>query len=204
MPRCCWRCSFPWASASSCNSGHGYRRRLLLLRLPALAGLRSGRGLHRTITGCWASATRRTCSTRRRLATRNPRTIGPAIVWSPFFATGHLVAGRLAARGRKRQHRRHLLSLSPGGLRRRSRLRAARLLVHLSPDSALLQSPARRYGNALVVLGSFMLWYREGAEHDARAVDGRRGRVRMAVGRDARHADAAAVGAARRARGVIR
>jgi hypothetical protein len=28
-------------------------------------------------------------------------TMGPAIVWSPFFATGHLVASRLAAQGRE-------------------------------------------------------------------------------------------------------
>ena len=58
-------------------------------------------------------------------------TIGPAIVWSPFFAAGHVVATRLHAKGLDVSDRRHVVSLPAGGLRRQSLLRPARMLVRL-------------------------------------------------------------------------
>ena len=85
-------------------------------------------------------------------------TIGPAIVWAPFFVAGHPVA-KGSAREPGRQHQRHLLSLPTGGLHRRPGLRPARLLVHLAAVSLYFPRGLAAIATAFVVIGSFMLWY---------------------------------------------
>jgi hypothetical protein len=86
-------------------------------------------------------------------------TIGPAIVWSPFFAAGHIVASRLHARG---------LDVSADGTSfpYRQAVCVAGLFYGLlgcwfAYRFALLFFPARLAAAAvfLTVTGSFMAWY---------------------------------------------
>ena len=121
-------------------------------------------------------------------------TIGPAIVWSPFFAAGHVVATRLRAStsptsaptaSRSRTGRR---SASPGlfygllGCWFALSARAARVF-----DRRDGRGRRHRHRQRIV----HALVPREGTEHDARAVDGAGRRLRLGVGGDAgepRHA----------------
>ena len=86
-------------------------------------------------------------------------TVGPAIVWSPFFAAGHLVAGRLAARGAN-------VSTDGTSYPYRQAVCIAGLVFGLLGGwftyrltSLFFNRRLAATATALVVLGSFMLWY---------------------------------------------
>lgn len=86
-------------------------------------------------------------------------TVGPAIVWSPFFATGHLVAHRLAAQGRD-------VATDGTSYPYRQSIVIAGLVYALLGWWLTLRLCETWFGPrlastavALVAGGSFMLWY---------------------------------------------
>lgn len=86
-------------------------------------------------------------------------TVGPAIVWSPFFATGHLVATRLAAQGRD-------VATDGTSFPYRQSIVIAGLVYALIGWWLTLRLCETWFGTrlastavALVAGGSFLLWY---------------------------------------------
>jgi hypothetical protein len=86
-------------------------------------------------------------------------TVGPAIVWSPFFGVGHLVAGRLAAQGRD-------VAVDGSSFPYRQSIVIAGLVYALIGWWLTLRLCEQWFRTrvaatavALVAGGSFMLWY---------------------------------------------
>ena len=127
--------------------------------------------------------------------------VGPAIAWMPFYAIGHAGASYLASRGVQVAVDGSSYPYRQAICRRRPVLRTPGLLVLLpARGAALLQrsrhpldrGPRARLIHALV--------RRERADHVARDVDVRGGRVHLRVGPHARPAGGLAMGGAGAAR----
>ena len=124
-------------------------------------------------------------------------TIGPSLVWAPFFAVGDAVARYEQRSDPRTQDGWHVVPLSPGRLRRGTGVGTVGPLLHLPAERAVRREGLgggsddrgrRRIVSALVS--------GQGAVDDARAVDGRCRRLHLGLGGDPRTANAVAVGGA--------
>ena len=174
-----------WACRAVVAGRTAARRRVLLLRVSAFAGVRRRPRLHQRLQAARPGRQATPVSAdadRLRAIGRDGRAsadLGAVLRRRPC-------CGGLPERPRsQRDSKRHLVPLPSSRVRRRTPLRADRLLVHVPAERQVLRRSNGRGGSRDRRRGIFhALVHGQGTEHDPRPVHGRRRRLRLDVGGD--------------------